>query len=189
MTKVQAIAKAVLTSLGIMAVVSFNYRVPVMGPGAPLAWLRTLIGWAQLVFVMSTVYVLILKNASLVRALVPKDSDDIPASSQWCEAVMRAAMVLCGLLLFMDTLQYLLQAMGFLVLPTGLRQFMQDTVVTGFARTLSSWMDFRAQYTLWKTLLALASVYLLGGAPHFVRWLNRAQPGDTAIQKTSGDES
>ena len=189
MTRMQTLAKAMLMSLGIMALAGLPLAVPLGGGQTAATSLHTLILLMIFVIQGGIVYVLILENTALVRLIVPGETEEEPASPQWCEAVLRMAMILCGLLLLRSTSKYLVQALAFFVLPTGLRQFMQDIVTSGVVATLRAWGDARAQVALWYTLQGLLAIYLISGAPKLVRWQIRQTTPNTAQQTCHGEVS
>lgn len=169
MTRMQAITRATLTSLGIMAIAGMPYTIPIGGVQTPSALLHTLVSLLYLLLQGGILYVLVLDNTSLARTITPTAAEE-PAPLRWCETVMCLGMILCGLLLLMSTIKHLPQALAFLVLPTGLRQFMQDTISMGFLSALKTWGDVKAQVAIWHTSLSVIAIYLICGAPHLVRW-------------------
>jgi len=170
MTRMQAITRATLTSLGIMAMAGMAYTLPIGGVQGASALLQTLVSLVYFLIQGSILYILILDNIALARIITPTAAAEEPAQPHWCETVMRLGMILCGLLLFMTTGKYLLQALAFLVLPTGMRQFMQDAIAMGFLSALKTWGDVKAQIAIWNTTLSIIAIYLICGAPHLVRW-------------------
>lgn len=189
MTRMQTLAKSVLTSLGFMALASLPLAVPLTGGQASATSLHALIVLVVFLLQGGIVYVLILENTALVRLIVPRETEEEPAPPQWCEAVLRLGMILCGLLLLRGTSKYLLQALMFLVLPTGLRAFMQDIVTSGVVTTLRSWGDANAQITLWYTIQGFAALYLICGAPQLVRWQIRQTTAHNRAHASHGEVS
>ncbi len=189
MTRMQTLATVVLTSLGIMALAGLPLAVPLAGGQNAATSIHTLALLAVFLLQGGVVYALILENRPLVRMIVPAETEEKPAERQWCEAVMRAGMILCGLLLLQSTGKYLLQALAFLVIPTGLRQFMQDIVTSGVLVTLRTWGDAHAQITLWGTLQGLLALYLIWGAPQLVRWQIRQMTAHTTPHTSHGEVS
>jgi hypothetical protein len=185
----QAIARTTLTSLGIMTMSGMAYTLPMGGTQTPSALLHTLFSLFYLLLQGGILYVLVLDNTALARKITPTVAEEEPAPLHWCETVLRLGMILCGLLLFMGTGKYLLQALAFLVLPTGLRQFMQDAIAMGFLSALKTWGDIKAQLAIWHTALSALAVYLICGAPHLVRWQIHQTQKNTKAHPTVGEVS
>jgi len=195
MTKMQIIAKSVLTVLGVYAVIVLYYYYPVNSGSAAG---RAAFGCDLASFCIFTafaavaVYFLAFNNDELARKIAgPGRLEDRRIQAELLAKSLRVGLVFAGLILLPRSIPSILGAPS--SLATGLDNIFifnrMPQVENLFVRE-----QFRSIYGLFKAALA---VYLILGAPHLVRWqCNRLQrqaplveqPIDVESSERIGDE-
>ena len=191
MTRMQIIAKAGFVSLGIYAVVNLcwylTHVIPSFNTPSPLIGILCFAVFA--VFIAVITFYLIFNNDSLARKMAgPGDQLNPAAKALWLAASLRVAAVFCGLILLSASIPTI---RNILLVPIRIGPFINEIFLfDSFPKPLlfpfSKWC--RIIYNFLKLILA---VYLLCGAPHFVRWqfrhsIIRCQP---ITQKTEPENS
>lgn len=191
MTKMQMIAKAGLVSLGIYAVVNLcwylTHVIPSFNIPSPLIGILCFAVFA--VFIAVITFYLIFNNDSLARKMAgPGDQLNPAAKTLWLSSSLRVAAVFCGLILLSASIPTI---RNILLVPIRIRPFINEIILFDrypkpLLMPFSKWC--RIIYNFLKLILA---VYLLCGAPHFVRWqfrhsIIRCQP---ITQKTGPENS
>lgn len=191
MTRMQIIAKAGLISLGIYAVVNLCWylgiQIPLSNLTSPLSYILCFAVFA--VFIAIITFFLIFNNNSLARKIAgPGDKLNPAAQTLWLSSSLRVAVVFCGLILLSASIAII---RNILLVPLHIRPiineiFLFDRFPRQLLMSFSKWCEII--YNFLKIILA---VYLLCGAPHFVRWqfrhsIIRCQP---ITQKTESEKS
>jgi len=148
MTKMQIIAKTVLTALGIHVVLTlyYLYLARYMGPVGDLpVLLAQIVSCVGLTALASFVtYLMVFNNDSLARKIAgPGQEMDKRAQMEWLTKSVRTGLVFAGLMLLP----------GFM--PK--RYSVDDSLIV----------------TMFICAKAVLTLYLVCGAPHFVRWQTR----------------
>jgi len=188
MTKMQIIAKSVLTVLGVYAVIVMYYYYPVHF-GSVTG--RAALGWNLASFCVFTafaalaVYFLAFNNNELARKIAgPGRWEDRRTQAALLAKSLRVGLVFAGLMLLPRSIPAILDAPS--SIGTGLDNifiFNRMPQVEG----LFAWEQFKSIYGLFKAALA---VYLVLGAPHFVRWqCNRLLRQTSGIEPANDSES
>ena len=170
MTRMQLIAKSDLVSLGIYAVVTLCWYLTHVIPSfnLPSCLVGTLCFTVFAVFIAVTTFFLIFNNDSLARKMAgPGDQLNPATKALWLTASLRVASVFCGLILLSASIPTI---RNILLVPIRIRPFINEIFLfDSYPKTLlmpfSKWC--KIIYNFLKMILA---VYLLCGAPHFVRW-------------------
>jgi len=168
MTKMQIIAKSVLTVLGVYAVIVLYHYYPVHSGSATgrAAFGRNLAFFCVFTaFAAVAVYFLAFNNDELARKIAgPGRREDRRIQTELLAKSLRVGLVFAGLMLLPKSIPAILDAPS--SLGTGLDNifiFNRMPQVEG----LFVGEQFKSIYGLFKAALA---VYLVLGAPHFVRW-------------------
>lgn len=168
MTKMQIIAKSVLTVLGVYAVIVLYYYYPVNFGSATgrASFGRDLASFCVFTaFAAVAVYFLAFNNYELARKIAgPGRHEDRHAQAALLAKSLRVGLVFAGLMLLPKSIPSILGA------PSSLGTGLDNIFI--FNRTpqienLFVRPQFRSICGLFKAALA---VYLILGAPHFVRW-------------------
>jgi len=194
MTKMQIIAKAGLVSLGIYAIVTLCWHLSCLTPLFDFPSLLTSILFyaAFAVFIAVIVFFLIFNNNDLARKIVgPEEELNPTAKALWLTASLRLAVVFCGLILLSTSIPTIL---SILLSPIHIRTWVNELFLfRGFPKSLM--FPFRKWCTLiYDFLKTILAIYLLCGAPHFVRWQLRHsiayhQPNTPKIETASSSTS
>ena len=170
MTRMQIIAKAGLVTLGIYAVVTLCWYLTHVIPlfNLPSCLVGALCFTVFAVFIAVTTFFLIFNNDSLARKMAgPGDQLNPAAKTLWLSSSLRVAAVFCGLILLSASIPTI---RNILLVPMRIRPFINeiflfDRCPKPLLMPFSKWCEII--YNFLKLILA---VYLLCGAPHFVRW-------------------
>lgn len=165
-TKEQTIAKALLTAMGIHFSVVFCAYFN-LGPATESCLSVWVFNGAMLALVGVLLYGLVFNNDKWAVLMAPANPGQTPASLVWQVITLRTTLVFCGLLLLYHSVGHLWLLLGFIVLPTGLRYAIQTMVVSGPVVWVQSLEHPMVQII--ETAKLLLSLYLLAGAPRFVR--------------------
>jgi amino acid transporter len=170
MTKMQIIAKTILAVLGIDAVVLLwgSYPGRYHYPDAAPVILQVLWLVAFAVLTVVIVYLMVFDNDYLCRQIVGPEDDSARAEQAALLAKsLRIGLVFAGLMLLPRSVPTMIKIpkLFFLVRPA-----VNDIII--FKRVpdilrLSGPEWFR---TIYNSLRAILAIYLVCGAPHFVRW-------------------
>lgn len=170
MTRMQLIAKSGLVSLGIYAVVTLCWYLTHVIPSFnfPSCLIGILCFAVFAVFIAVITFFLIFNNDSLARKMAGLGDQLNPAAKTlWLSSSLRVAAVFCGLILLSASIPTI---RNILLVPIRIRPFINeiflfDSYPKPLLMPFSKWC--RIIYNFLKIILA---VYLLCGAPHFVRW-------------------
>jgi len=170
MTRMQIIAKAGLVSLGIYAVVTLCWYLTHVIPSfnLPSGLVGTLCFTVFAIFIAVTTFFLIFNNDSLTRKMAgPGDQLNPATEALWLAASLRVATVFCGLILLSTSIPTI---RNILLVPIRIGPlineiFLFDSFPKSLLFPFSKWCAII--YNFLKLILA---VYLLCGAPHFLRW-------------------
>lgn len=191
MTRMQIFAKAGLVSLGIYAVVTLCWYLtnvmPLLKIPSCLIGILCFVVFAVVIAVIT--FFLIFNNDSLARKMAGHGDQLNPAAKALClTASLRVAVVFCGLIFLPASIPTI---RNILLIPLRIRPFINeiflfDRYPEPLLMPFSKWCEII--YNFLKIILA---VYLLCGAPHFVRWqfrhsIIRCQP---ITQKTEAENS
>ena len=171
MTKMQIVAKAVLTVLGIYAVVNSyrfypgQYMYSSQQPSTPL---ELLFLSAFTIMVAIIAYFMIFNNTRLsIKMAGPGQQLDPQTQAAWLAKSLYIAIVLAGLLLLPNSINAIIKLLRipFIIHPA-INEIIQ---FKRFPAILVS--SYRLWYkNIYDLLKAILAVYLICGAPHFIRW-------------------
>lgn len=191
MTRMQIIAKAGLVSLGIYAIVTLCWYLTNVIPSfnIPSCLIGILCFAVFAVFIAIITFFLIFNNDSLARKMAgPGDQLNPADEALWLAASLRVAAVFCGLILLSASIPSI---RNILLVPIHIRPFINeiflfDRYPKPLLMPFSKWCEI-----IYNFLKIIFAVYLLCGAPHFVRWqfrhsIIRCQP---ITQKTEPENS
>ncbi len=170
MTKMQIIAKAGLISLGIYAVVNLCWYlsapIPMFNLPSPLSYILCFVVFAVVIAVIT--FFLIFNNDSLAHEMAgPGDQLNPAAKALWLAASLRVAAVFCGLILLSASIPTI---RNILLVPIRIGPFINEIFLfDSFPKSLlfpfSKWCKI-----IYNFLKLISAIYLLCGAPHFVRF-------------------
>ncbi len=191
MTRMQIIAKAGLVSLGIYAIVTLCWYLTHVIPFLNIpSWLIGILCFAVFaVFIAVITFFLIFNNDSLARKMAGPGAQLNPAAKTlWLFSSLRVAVVFCGLIFLSASIPTII---NILLVPMRIRPFINDIFL--FDRCPRQLLMFFSEWCeiIYNFLKLILAVYLLCGAPHFVRWqfrhsIIRCQP---ITQKTGPENS
>ncbi len=186
MTKMQIIAKAVLTFLGLSAFVNLsqNFRTMTSLSETQDSSVFQVVLFSAFVAILliATVYWLILKNDWLVRKIADGSGENLDLGDEilWLTASLRMVALFYGLLLLSSSITTIL---NILALPFYLRPLVSEIFTfrtfpksLAFAPHLWSYMT----YNFFEALLA---VYLLCGWPQFIRYQLNLRKSKLSLDK------
>jgi len=172
MTKMHLFAKLVLTTLGIFILLDFlsylelpsrltkGYSDAVVGP--------LLVTAGSLAPLCILAYYLLFKSDSLARKMVGLTNEDTSDVSRiWVVAGFRLTLFFCGVIIISGSVEFLVRVAGFVIVGPGLivnmilYKYIDTTFRLGFREWLRLFVD---------VCRAVLGIYLVLGAPHFVRW-------------------
>lgn len=174
MTKMHLIARIMLTILGIHLLVQLFDSLHVllissMGPQFP--WGSTPGLLVFLIFPLiacSIVHYLLFRPEKLVRKMVgPTDNITDSTDPIWIAAGFRLVLVFCGILITSRNIEFLVDSVVFLVYGPKLivEMIVYKYIDKTFDMPLYAWLTIVA-----KLLKGALGIYLLLGAPQYVRW-------------------
>jgi hypothetical protein len=186
-TKMQIIAKAVLTFLGLSALVNFCINLTRL-PSLTLVQtqdasvLRVALSLPlAIIFTIAVVYMLIFKNDWLACKMAGSGEKLDPESETlWFAGSLRMVAVLYGLTLLSGSITTIL---NILALPLYVRPLVNEiftfrTCPKPLAFTLHQWSSI-----IYNFLQAILAVYLLYGWPHFVRYQLNLRKSKSSLDK------
>jgi len=187
----QLIAKSDLVSLGIYAVVTLCWYLTHVIPSFnfPSCLIGILCFAVFTVFIAVITFFLIFNNDSLARKMAgPDDQLNPTTKALWLAASLRLASVFCGLILLSTSIPTIRNV---LLVPIRIgplinENFLFDSFPKSLLLPFPKWCAII--YNFLKLTLA---VYLLCGAPHFVRWQSRHSivQCQTNTKKTESENS
>jgi hypothetical protein len=163
----QIIAKAGLVSSGIYAVVNLSWYLTHVIPSFNLL-IGILCFAVFAVFIAVITFFLIFNNDSLARKMAgPGEKLNPAANTLWLSSSLRVAAVFCGLILLSASVPTI---RNILLVPIRIRPFINeiflfDRCPRQLLMSFSEWCEI-----IYNFLKLILVVYLLCGAPHFVRW-------------------
>ena len=166
MTRGILIARCMLTALGVY-VLNYGFRhLNVLGGMRLSGWAR---GVSLIIVVVSCGYLffkLSFNNAGWAKRVVGR-VEGPAVSQQWIAAGFRLAMVFCGLLILRREAGFIAKAAVFVVVGPQLlvRMIVYRYVDEAFLMSVMEWMRLLAD-----VCRVALGVYLVLGAPHYVRW-------------------
>jgi len=169
MAKMQIIAKAVLTVLGIYALVTLLFCQRWFFLSSQQSVLPKILYFAALVVLAAfIVFFTIFSNDSLARKMAgPGDQLTPAAKALWLTASLRLALVFTGLMLLPNSIPTIAKILKipFLIRPAVSEMFLFKSLPTVLNLPPEAW--FRITCDFFKAIL---TVYLICGAPSFIRW-------------------
>ena len=166
MTKMQIVAETVLVILGIYIVAALCSHLVLIQSITDTTSFVFLAGFAILIAV--AILFLIFKNDNLARKMAG-DGEKLNPSNEaiWLAASLRLGAVLCGLIVLSTSMPTIVSV---LTSPVYVRLFVNEMFLfksfpLSFVHSPQVWCT--AIYNFLKVILA---IYLLCGAPHFIRW-------------------
>jgi hypothetical protein len=178
MTRMQIIAKTSLAALGIYAVTIMYHWYPARYVSSVLTEVLCLSAVTVLAAVI--VYFLVFNNNSLARKMAPAAEQLGPENqAAWLIKSLRVGLVFAGLMLLPTSIPSML---AILKLPFLVRPLINEALAArGIPDSLrlSYWVWY---YNLYQFLRVTLSVYLICGAPHFVRWQVRRLRQESKLQ-------
>lgn len=172
MTKMQAIARTILTVLGVYAVVTLlgaypgRYFFSGSPPTLSAAVLEVIFFLAFIGLAGLLACAAIVNNGPLARAITDDEGTGTPAESAFLAQSLRIGLVLAGLMLLPGSVPFLLKV---LTLPFVLRPVVNEWIVSGVLPSVLRVPWARWYTTGFELLRAVLMIYLVAGAPRFVR--------------------
>jgi hypothetical protein len=172
MTKMYLLAKLTLTILGIFILLDFlsylelpsrltkGYSDAVVGP-----LLVTVVSLAPLCILA---YYLLFKSDNLARKMVGSTNEDSSDVSRiWVVTGFRLTMFLCGVLIISGSIEFLVRVAGFVIVGPRLiiNMIFYKYIDTAFRLGFREWLRLFVD-----VCRAVLGIYLVLGAPRFVRW-------------------
>ncbi len=171
MTKMQILAKSILTVLGIHGlVIAYGYYPGhYVSKGTALPVLTEVLSLSAFtVLAASVVYFLVFKNTRLSQKIAGPGQVLDPADARvWLVKSLRIGLLFTGLMLLVGSMQDLVKILKvFLLIRPAVSDIIAFKSIPRILR-LSYPQWYRNIYGFLKVLLA---IYLICGAPHLVRW-------------------
>lgn len=175
MTKMQIIAKAALTAIGIYAIAVYLTYLPIFlnTVNRHHNW-RDITAWLFTVmislFIVIAAISLIFKNDRFVRKMAgPAEELETSTARLWLIASLRISTMFCGLIMLTSAIPMILSVL-YALSPHNIRRYI--TFILN-SESFFSWLgspDYRWFAGLGNFLKALLSVYLILGCPYLIRW-------------------
>ena len=171
MTRVQIIAKTLLTVLGIYAVVTlYRFYLPRYAylPDEMPIFQKLVLLCAFTVVVGFVAYFMVFNNNRLSGKLVgPGRPLDRVTQASWLAKSLRIGLVFVGLMLIPDSIPVVIKTLKlFFLIRTAVNDIMiSKSIPKILDLSYRQWLN-----VLYDFLKALLALYLICGAPHFVRW-------------------
>jgi hypothetical protein len=164
MTKMQIIAETVLTALGVYAILSLCrlYTPPSLGPERDLpVWWYVVFFSGLVPLAALVIFFLIFNNDGIARRMAgPGPIPDRHTQTIWLIKSLRIGLVLTGLMLLPKSIPVILNIVSIIISNFRAGTFPDIPAAPPRIR-------FKNTYSLIRMVLA---IYLVCGAPHFVRW-------------------
>jgi|GEM_PF-2022127 len=185
MTRMQIIAKAVLTVLGVYALVllyrvypgRYTYR-----PDETPLFLEVALLCAFTVLVGLVAYFMVFSNSQLASKLAgPGEPLDTAKKSAWLVESLRVGLVFTGLMLLPGSAPTLVKIAKtfFLIRPVFNEIIISKSIPNMLRLSYAQWYT-----SIYHLLEAVLTIYLICGAPHFVRWQAKHSGQETASAPT-----
>lgn len=177
MTKMQMAAKTILTVLGIHAVVALcgNY------PGQYLSATQELSVLSEALFFLAFIvpvafvgYFMVFRNNRLARKMAgTAEQFVLRDQTDWLVKSLRVGLVFAGLMLLPRSVPVLIRTakLFFLIRPAVSDIIVSKTTPDILRLSYAQWYT-----TIYEFLKAVLAIYLLCGAPYFLRWQMRHSP-------------
>ena len=165
MTKMQIIAKTALTVLGTYATVTTCRHLSLFIPLTE-GRISPITGFS--IFTAAIIFFFIFKNDFLARKMAGTGEKLNPETQAfWLITSLRLSLVFCGLILLCTSIPSIIKI---LLIPTHIRPAVNEILVfkkfpTSLVLSLREWSTITFNFGE-----AILAIYLLCGAPHFVRW-------------------
>ena len=191
MTRMQIIAKAVLTSLGVYCIIQFTQVLTVVYFRLlkDCSFTKTAIGVCiSITFIIFLLYFFIINNNRLaVKMAGPGERLSPDSQILWLAASLRAAALFCGIILLAGSIKVL----GNILLalwPPNFRQWITQIINSGTFFGNSKSFLRQPAYMIYSYLKLALALYLLYGAPQFVSWQMKSalKAGVTSLSKSEG---
>jgi len=167
MTKMQIIAKTILSALGVYAILTLCrlYTPPSLGPEKDLpVWWHVVFFSGFVPLAALVIFFLIFNNDGIARRMAgPGPIPDRHTQTIWLIKSLRIGLVLTGLMLLPRSIPVILNMVSIIVSNFRAGTFPDIPAAPPRIR-------FKNTSNLIRMVLAL---YLICGAPHFVRWQTR----------------
>lgn len=182
-TKMQIIAKAALTILGVSAIVNIcGYLLMLPSLTQNISTLRTILFLPVFIILLILItYFLIFKNNRLASKMAgPGEKLNPEGKTLWLVASLRLVAILYGLILLSSSIPTLL---NIAVLPLHIRPLINEIFAFG---TFPKSLNFTARQwssMIYNFLKALLAVYLLCGWPQFIRFQLSIHKTESALNQ------
>jgi ABC-type phosphate/phosphonate transport system permease subunit len=180
MTKMQIIAKAVLTLLGLSALTNFCINLTMLPQlflinNQSISVLRVVPSLLlAIIFTIAVVYILMFKNNWLACKMAGSGEKlDSESETLWLTASLRIIAILYGLILFSSSIINLFAQLFFIN-----ETFTSGTCPKPLAFTVSQWSS-----TVYNFLQTILAAYLLYGWPHFIRYQLSLRKPELSLDK------
>jgi len=186
MTKMQVVAKTILTVLGIHAIVALcgNY------PGQYLFATQEISVLSEALFFLAFIlgvafvgYFMVFGNNQLSRKMAGTAEQFVPRDqTDWLVKSLRVGLVFAGLMLLPRSVPILIRTakLFFLIRPAVSDIIVSKTVPDILRLSYAQWYR-----TIYEFLKAILAIYLLCGAPYFLRWqMRHSSRTEAATKKT-----
>lgn len=173
MTRMHIIAKIALALIGVRLLVSLLYftsfYMRTVGAGFQIAPFARIPAFGVTLLVRcAVVYFLVFRNDWLVKMLVgPEERSAQHADRTWLVVGFRLTLYFCGVMVLAGCIDFLISGVAFIIygprvlIDMIIHRYVDDI----FAIGIYGWLEWLSG--LCRTTLG---VYLVLGAPHFVRW-------------------
>jgi hypothetical protein len=168
MTKMHLIAKLALTALGVLVLVESLRYIQLAGAMGP--------GWAPSLFCLGIFLLLSFmayrflfwSDASVERMIDAADEEDAPPVNRiWAVGGFRVVLAFCGLLVLSGAIEFLIRAAAFVTVAPRIIVNMIVHKYVDEVFNMPTWSWLRLIVNLAEAALG---IYLVLGAPRFVRW-------------------
>jgi hypothetical protein len=168
MTKMQIIAKAVLTFLGIGAIVNLSIGTLIF-QGQDVSITQVVLSSSVVIILLiATAYFFIFKNDWLVYKMAgPGEKPNPESEILWLAASLRMVAILYGLMMLSTSMPTIL---NIIVSPLHIRSLVNEIFMfRAFPKSLT-FKPYQWSYMTFNFLRAILAVYLLYGWPQFIRF-------------------
>lgn len=191
MTKMQMVAKTTLTILGIYAAVTLYRFYPsryISSAQEPSIFQEILFFSAFTIFVAFIVYSMIFNNDSLSRKMAGLGQQLHPQiQASWLVKSLHTGLVFAGLMLLPNSVPTMIKTLKifFLIRPAINDILISKSVPNILRLSYAQWYE-----NIYDFLKAILALYLLCGAPHFIRWqLKHSLRRESNIEQTENPNS
>jgi hypothetical protein len=185
-TKMQIIAKAVLTFLGLSALTNFCINLTMLPQlflikNQSISVLRLVPSLLlAIIFIIAVVYILLMFKNDWLACKITGSGEKLDSESEtlWLTASLRMVAILYGLILLSSSIINLL-ALPFFINET----FTSGTCPKPLAFTVSQWSSM-----VYNFLQAILAAYLLYGWPQFIRYQLNIRQSKSSLDKKLNTE-